>query len=240
METELTGLERDIAGIAALHEPVRRALYFYVVGQRADVGRDGAVQALGISRTLAAFHLDKLVEEGLLEARYRRLTARRGPGAGRPSKLYRRSDRQFAVSLPPRRYELAAQLLARGIRASEGAEPVTALAETAREFGESIGLEARRLAGAEAGCDEVLGAAETLLRDYDFEPFRGPADEIVLRNCPFHDLAVEDRDLICGMNLALMRGMVAGLRVRGVVAVLDPQPGLCCVSVRSPSSTTSV
>ena len=55
-----TDLERQIAAIALLNEPVRRGLYLYVAKRRRDVGRDEAARALHISRALAAFHLDRL------------------------------------------------------------------------------------------------------------------------------------------------------------------------------------
>src|SRR5438445_9246773 len=109
--------ERQIAAIASLHEPARRGLYLYVSSRRREVGRDEAARALRISRALAAFHLDKLVQLGLLEAAYRRLSGRQGPGAGRPAKLYRRSTRQLEITLPQRRYELAGRLLARALAA---------------------------------------------------------------------------------------------------------------------------
>ena len=108
-------LERQITAIASLGDPVRRGLYLYVAGRGREVGRDEAARALRISRALAAFHLDKLHQHGLLETSYRRLTRRRGPGAGRPAKLYRRADLQLDVSLPRRRYELAGRVLARAI-----------------------------------------------------------------------------------------------------------------------------
>ena len=107
--------EQHIAGIAALGEPVRRALYFYVVDRGGAVSRDQAARGTGVSRALAAFHLDKLVAAGLLATEFRRLTGRSGPGAGRPAKLYRRSEEQLAVSLPPRSYALAAELFAEAL-----------------------------------------------------------------------------------------------------------------------------
>src|SRR5512134_1888530 len=107
--------EHTIGRIAALADPVRRALYEYVAGSGDDVSRDQAARAARVARPLAAFHLDKLVEHGLLETSYRRLTGRRGPGAGRPAKLYRRSALQLDISLPARDYELAARLFARAL-----------------------------------------------------------------------------------------------------------------------------
>src|SRR6058998_2069336 len=104
-------LERQLEDLSVLADPVRRALYLHVLSRNDDVSRDQAARALRISRALAAFHLDKLVEAGLLEVSFRRLSGRSGPGAGRPSKLYRRSPQQIDMTLPARRYELAARLL---------------------------------------------------------------------------------------------------------------------------------
>src|SRR5512139_1666519 len=105
-----------IDAVAALGEPTRHALYDLVAGSAEPVGRDDAVTALGISRELAAFHLDRLVEAGLLETEYRRRSGRTGPGAGRPAKLYRRAGHEIEVSLPPRRYDRAAALMATALR----------------------------------------------------------------------------------------------------------------------------
>lgn len=232
MEPDRSELEQQIAGIASLNEPVRRELYLYASSQNRAVSRDEAAQALGITRALAAFHLDKLEEEGMLEAEYRRLTERRGPGAGRPSKLYRRSGRQFLISLPPRSYELAARLLARSLEMSQSAEALVALRDVAHDFGAGLGSEARLLAGPNPDRERLMQVADALLTAYGYEPQRGPVNETRLRNCPFHDLAAEHRPLVCGMNLELMRGVVDGLQAHGIQAMLDPQPGMCCVAFR--------
>jgi predicted ArsR family transcriptional regulator len=232
LNREAVPLEEHIAGIAALNEPSRRALYRYIVAQGGDVTRDEAAQALGMPRSVAAFHLDKLVEEGVLEAHYRRLSGRRGPGAGRPSKLYRRSRYQFEVSLPPRSHELAAQLFARGLQASGSAPAVAAINDVAHDLGQDLGSEARQLAGPNPGSDRLLDAAEVLLNACGFEPYRDADGEIGLRNCPFRPLSTEYCDLVCGMNLSIMRGVVDGLELSGMEAILDPQPEVCCVVFR--------
>src|SRR5437867_9147782 len=134
-------LERQLEDLAVLGDPLRRALHLHVVSRDRDVSRDQAARALGISRALAAFHLDKLVDAGLLEVTFRRLSGRSGPGAGRPSKLYRRSARQIDVTLPARRYELAARLLARAVHEG-GATPVVALERAAEAWGRPLGAEA--------------------------------------------------------------------------------------------------
>lgn len=232
MEPVEPSLTDPIAGIAALKDPVRRALYLHVSEQGGNVSRDQAARALGIGRALAAFHLDRLVDEGLLQVSYQRLSGRRGPGAGRPSKLYRRSDRQIAVSLPPRSYELAARLFARSLAARPSPETLAALSEAARDFGEGLGEEARAAAGPDATRGERLEAVQGALAPHGFEPQRRADGSIVLRNCPFHSLAEEHRDLVCGMNLCLMQGVLGGLEAAGVEAVLNPRPGFCCVELR--------
>lgn len=229
---DMPDADDQIAGIAVLNEPVRRDLYRYVAAQGKEVTRDQAAEALGISRALAVFHLDRLAEEGLLDVSFRHLGQKRGPGSGRPSKLYRRSARQLEVSVPPRSYELAAQLLATAVSTTPSPETTAALSRVARSFGESLGSEAQQQAAPATDPDSLLSAAQGVLAAYGFEPFRDAQGVIRLRNCPFHALAATHRGLVCGMNLSLMEGVVEGLRVSGIEAVLDPQPGMCCVSFR--------
>jgi predicted ArsR family transcriptional regulator len=222
-------VDAQITAVAALSEPLRRGLYRLAVSQPAPIGRDQAAQALGISRALAAFHLDKLVELGLLEVEFRRLSGRDGPGAGRPAKLYRPSDRQLALSFPNRRYDLAAHLLAEAIEAGEGATQA-GLDEVARRFGEELGQRARRHLGRRPSVDRLLTEVAAVLEGYGFEPVRRDG-EVVLRNCPFDTVASAYPEVVCGMNLAILDGLIAGLRTGAIEARLAPEPGRCCVVV---------
>ena len=224
-------LEQEIAGLASLAEPARRDLYLFVAGRPGDVSRDQAARAVGISRSLAGFHLDRLVEEGLLEASFRRLSGRSGPGAGRPSKLYRRSSRQLEVSVPPRRYELAARILADALDASDSPKARKALVRTARGIGEQIGAQARRRTGSRPGRKRLLAGMTDALAGQGYEPVASDG-ALQLRNCPFDALVAEHRDLVCGMNLALIEGVVEGLDLPAAKPVLAPTPGMCCVCVR--------
>ena len=224
-------LEQQIAGLAALDDPVRRSLYFYVAGQPGSVSRDEAAEAAGVSRNLAGFHLDRLHDEGLLDVSFQRLSGRSGPGAGRPSKLYRRSARQLAVSLPQRSYELAAHILAAAIGAGKGPQVRAALKTNARMVGKQMGLEARARAGSRPGRKRLIAGAREALAAGGYEPESGPG-EICLRNCPFHALVTDHKEMICGMNLALIEGVVEGLDLQGAQPVLDPKPGRCCVTLR--------
>lgn len=193
--------------LSLLTDPVRRAAYDAVVASASPVGRDEVAAALGVGRTLAAFHLDKLVEAGLLEASFARRTGKSGPGAGRPAKLYHRAAVERAVSVPPRSYASAAELLAEAIERS-GAD--AALFEVARRRGRADA----------AGSDVVA-----LLARKGYAP-EVDGGEVRLRNCPFHRLAEQFPPLVCGMNLALVEGLVEGT---GWCARLDPAAGDCCV-----------
>jgi predicted ArsR family transcriptional regulator len=232
-----TDLEHQIARLGALDEPVRRALYFFVAEQHGEVSREEAATAMGITRTLAGFHLDRLAKEGLLDTSFRRLSGLSGPGAGRPAKLYRRSGRQIDVTLPERRYELAARILVEAADTRSSARGRAALRKTARKVGEKIGADSRARAIASAPASKskkaVVARAMTALSSCGYEPVHA-GGEIRLRNCPFHALVRNHTDLVCGMNLALMQGVVQGLELSAVQPELDPRPGMCCVALRLP------
>jgi predicted ArsR family transcriptional regulator len=208
-----------LAGLASLDEPVRRRLYEYVSDAGRPVSRDEAAAAAGISRTLAAYHLDKLAEAGLLATTYQRPAGRGGPGAGRPAKLYRQAERELAVSVPPRAYELLARLLAEAAESDTTGSVRRTLTGVAHDVGRQLGTE--------AGGDLL-----TALRDCGYQPRAGSGGDIELRNCPFHRLALEHRELVCGLNLGLVEGMITGSAEPQARALLTPSPDRCCVVVR--------
>jgi len=207
-------LDSGLTAVAALTDTMRRAAYRAVLAAGAGpVGRDEVAEALGVGRTLAAFHLDKLVDAGLLEVSYARRTGRTGPGAGRPAKLYRASAEEHTVSVPPRDYRTAAELLAESVERS-GAD--TALFDVAREHGR------RTPPGADVG---------DLLTEHGYRPEETPAG-ILLHNCPFHRLAEQFPPLICGMNLAMISGLLDGSGASATwTARMEAAPGRCCVVV---------
>jgi predicted ArsR family transcriptional regulator len=220
----------DVEAVSLLAEPVRERLYRFVVGSRNAVGRDEAAAAVRITRALAAFHLDRLVAGGLLVTEYRRLSGRSGPGAGRPSKLYRRGPDEVGVSLPGRRYEIPAQLFAETIEQLDDQLPPDTLIEAARRMGEAVGSEARKGAGGRPGRKRLREALLATLAEHDYQP-REESAEIRLGNCPFQALVADHRPLVCGMNLALLEGLISGLGDRHVTARHDRKPDQCCVAV---------
>jgi predicted ArsR family transcriptional regulator len=225
-------LAARVEGVAALAEPVRRALYLFVAGQPEAVSRDRASAGVGVARHTAKFHLDRLVEEGLLETEFRRPQGRGGPGAGRPAKLYRRAGREVRVSLPERRYDLAGELMATAIDESTraGVPVAQALTEVAERRGASVGGQIKDRLGRRPSRTQRVEATCEWLAEHGYEPRRGRG-EVELANCPFHALAAEHTDLVCGMNLALIGSAVAALADPGLEARLVPHEQRCCVVI---------
>lgn len=218
----------QVASVGALAEPARWALYQFVAAAPEPVGREQASEGVGLPLHSVKFHLDRLVDEGLLDVEYRRLTGRSGPGAGRPAKLYRRADRQVSITLPERRYDLAGDLLAAAIdRSIRDGVPV---AESVRQVAHAAGLRLGQTAEtAQTGATgEDVDAVVSLLADYGYEP-RVVDRQVCLANCPFDRLAAEHTELVCGMNLALVEGVVEGLDISSLDPRLAPEEGWCCV-----------
>lgn len=215
-----------VSAVAALAEPTRRRLYEHVVAQDDPVSRDEAAAATDVPRATVAFHLDRLVDEGLLDVVFERRTGRSGPGAGRPSKLYRRAECDVAVSLPERRYDLVGGLLAAAMDEAQrsGESPREALARQAFGRGRELGRAAREADAGAPGRDVVL----RVLEEQGFEP-RADDDAVTLANCPFHSLAADHTELVCGMNLQLLGGVLEGAGAADLAASLQPSPGRCCV-----------
>jgi predicted ArsR family transcriptional regulator len=217
-----------VAAVAALAEPTRRRLYEHVVRQPGPVSRDEAAGAVGVPRATTAFHLDRLVADGLLETSFERRSGRSGPGAGRPAKLYRRASCTVGVSFPERRYDLAGELLAGALEEADasGEPPRAVLGRRARARGREIGA-ATGQDGVPAR-DRVVAALE----EAGFEP-RAEDDAAGLANCPFHALAQEHTELVCGMNLQLLEGLLESVPGTGWAARLVPRPDRCCVRLES-------
>lgn len=230
MSSRAGDFEERVAGVASLAEPQRRALYQFVVSSGDAVSKDEAAAAMGVARSVAAFHLERLVADGLLVTEFRRLSGRQGPGAGRPAKLYRRAEGEVSVSLPARQYDLAAGLLAAAVNeATQTGGPVgEALTRIATEKGRVLGERARQAAGTRAGRRARVDAALAVLDEQGYEP-RREGTEIVLANCPFHALVEEQRDLVCGMNRDLLCGMAGAVGDDVLAARLAPSEGNCCV-----------
>jgi predicted ArsR family transcriptional regulator len=218
----VSGMDRDpLEAVGALGDATRRRIYDFVSLQGRPVTRDEAASALAIGRTLAAYHLDRLAADGLLSVAFERRSGRTGPGAGRPAKVYERSQREIAVSIPPRDYGLAAELLAHAAAHDQHGGTRRALRDAADSLGREI--------AAEAPDPPDL---EGLLRERGYEPFHDDDGVVRLRNCPFHAVARRHPEVVCDMNHSLLRGLLVGLGARDIEAVLEPGPERCCVAIK--------
>jgi predicted ArsR family transcriptional regulator len=229
----LKRVESDAPGIGALEDDLRRRMYLEVRGRRRPVSRDEVAAAVGVSRSLAAFHLDKLVDRGLLVASYARPPGRTGPGAGRSAKFYEPSDREFDVSIPERTYDVMGSILAEAIEGQRPGEDIrTTARRVAREHGEALGgAERARMRLPRPGAERAMSAATEVLSGCGYEPY---AEDGCVRfhNCPFHALVGEHRDLVCELNRELVQGIVSGLGNDSLDVRLEPRPRECCVELR--------
>jgi predicted ArsR family transcriptional regulator len=210
----------QISAVAAMSDPQRRTLFEFVSRSENPVSREDAARALGVPRSTAAFHLDRLVDEGVLEADFRRLSGRTGPGAGRPSKLYRRAGGEISVSIPARRYELAGELLAAAVEEADrtGGAVREALATVATKAGRELGASA--------------GSLDAALESCGYEPCDDGAGGLVLTNCPFHRLATSHTEVICQANVALLSGVAEGAAEDArTVEFVPPTGEHCCVRI---------
>jgi predicted ArsR family transcriptional regulator len=216
----------DVMAVALLAEPTRQRLYLYLRDRREPVGREEAARHTGVKPRLAAFHLDRMAEAGLLDVGYRRLSGRAGPGAGRPAKVYSVSSRSFSVEIPQTRYALAASMMATVLAAggsrADGAESLQGVAAS---MGESIGEEIRRRARTKGARHE---AVERKLTQLGYEPQVQETGDWTMRNCIFSELSASHRELVCPMNAAFVTGMLTGARLSLRVERQAGKPG-CCV-----------
>ncbi|MET0481218.1 MAG: helix-turn-helix domain-containing protein [Mycetocola sp.] len=210
----------QLQAVASISDPLRRSLYTVVARSPSPIGRDEAAAALGIPRQTAAFHLERLVESGVLETEFQRRTGRTGPGAGRPAKLYRPATAEVSASVPERHYDLAAELLSSAVEESDrtGAPIGETLRRVSTEFGHALGT--------------AEGNLNAVLESTGYEPVDDDAGGLLLSNCPFHQLAQSHTQTICGANVAMLRGAVDGAGECDRRVDFEPRTdGYCCVHV---------
>lgn len=214
---EPTNAQGSLKKLTLLSDEIRRRLYEFIATHSDSVTREDVATAIGISRSLAAYHLDKLADGGLLEVTFARTNGKTGPGSGRPAKRYSRSRRELAVNVPPRNYSLLAKLLATAADAVPSGEFREALATASAQEGTVLGKQS--------------GDLEAALTAAGFEPITGEDDRIILRNCPFDSVAQEHSDLACNLNHAFIRGALEGIHADPDRAELAPECGRCCVII---------
>ena len=216
----------DLTAVALLAEPTRQRLYLYLRERNEPVGREEAARHAGIKPRLAAFHLDRMADAGLLEVGYRRLSGRVGPGAGRPAKVYSVSPRSFSVDIPQTRYALAASMMATALSAGARADGAESLQDVATDVGKSLGDEIRQQARTKGA---RLEAVQRKLGQLGYEPRVQESGEWTMRNCIFSELSASHRELVCPMNAALVTGLLDGARVPSLHVERRKAPPGCCV-----------
>lgn len=222
-----------LQSVGVLNDESRRRMFSFIRRARRAVTRDEAAESIGISRKLAAFHLDKMVTAGLLRARYEALGDT--PKVGRRPKVYEATGLDVAVSIPGRQFRLLADLLLDSIIGETGCESgAEAAIRTAHARGVALG-EAERDNQTQSRFDGVdaLPRCGAMLEDHGYEPTPGGPGELRLHNCPFHPLAAKAPELVCGINHAFLAGYLEGLGTEAVTAQLVPTPGECCVRLRA-------
>jgi predicted ArsR family transcriptional regulator len=222
----------DLTAVARLAEPIRQRLYLYLRERDEPVGREEAARHIGVKARLAAFHLDKMAEAGLLDVEYRRLSGRAGPGAGRTAKVYSVSSRPFSVQIPQTRYALAASMMASALSAgSSGTGGAESLQDVATTVGGGLGDEIRQQTQTNsARQDAVLRK----LKQLGYEPQVEKSGEWTMRNCIFSELSSSHRELVCGMNLAFVAGIVGGAHLLSLqVERRRATWPTCCIRVTS-------
>jgi predicted ArsR family transcriptional regulator len=221
-----------LSAAAALTDEHRRRMYAFIRQADSPVTRDEAAAAVGISRKLAAFHLDKLVEAGLLRASYARPAGLRR--AGRTPKAYEPSGVDLHLSIPQREHTLLAGILVDAVAASPAEGASQAALRVAAQHGFELGANERsRLRPGRLGAERALTVACGMLERHGFEPVRAESTRVWLRNCPFEPLAARAPDLVCGINQAFLAGFLDGIDASTTAAVLAPKPGACCVELRA-------
>lgn len=212
-----------------LDDELRQGMYTFIRAARRPVTRDEAAAAVGISRKLAAFHLDKLVDAGVLRADYQQGTRK----VGRAPKVYQPVETDIAISLPPRHHDLLADILVDAVLADDSRD---AALRVAHERGKDLGAAERAQARpGRLGAERSLTLATTALQRNGFEPDRTSPTCVRLHTCPFHPLSARAPEMVCGINHAFLTGLLDGLDTTTVHAVLDPRAGECCVEIRASS-----
>jgi predicted ArsR family transcriptional regulator len=215
--------------LAGLGEGLRPRLLELVRRSPRPVSRDEAAAQAGVSRRLAAFHLDRLVELGLLQA------VSGGPDrprrVGRAPKLYAAGSTEVNVSIPRREHGLLAEILVEAVAVGSPAGKVArAVPVVAHQRGQELGRAPRPDSG---GVAAPLALTERALAAQGFEPYRAAPGVIRLRNCPFRPLSVQATELVCGLNHAYLSGLLDGLEASAARALLAPRNGECCVEIRA-------
>ena len=183
--------------VSALQDPTRRRILLDFYVHQPEWTTSEVAAAVGVHRTVAHAHLERLVALGYLIPSQRRGTT------GKPAKLYRLTERQIELSYPIRRFARLAALLGQALR--ESPDGIGAAREAGRGHGASLVTKPAR--SAESVLHELIPlGAEYVLSDGD----------IVARNCIFRQACEQAQDIVCELHAGILEGALrkAGLDLR--------------------------
>jgi predicted ArsR family transcriptional regulator len=105
---------------------------------------------------------------------------------------------------------------------------------------DSEALRTALVAAAERQGRAVDGGADLLatLSGCGYEPRVTEREDIELSNCPFHRIAQRETELVCGVNQAFLRGVLAARDAEPDRVELAPAPGRCCVVIHPDTTWT--
>jgi predicted ArsR family transcriptional regulator len=183
--------------ISALQDRTRRMILFDFYVHRPEWTVDEVAQAVGVHRTVAHGHLERLVALGYL------VTGQRRGRSGKPAKLYRLADQQIELSYPIRRFARLAGLLAESLQ-GQGQQGLQAARETGRRYGATLVSKPAETADAALEQLAPLGA-DYVLQDH----------EVLARNCIFRQACAAAQDIVCELHAGLLQGAFeqAGLKL---------------------------
>jgi predicted ArsR family transcriptional regulator len=200
----------------SLGDPTRRGIFLYARGSGNPVTAAEIAESFGIHPNVARHHLDHLAHDGYLTVATRRPPGRSGPGAGRPSKYYTPTGKEVSLSLPVRRYDLLAALLAKTLAHVDPLVAPVVAEQVGFEYGTALAadLDARPGADREAAVRQI---AQTMTATGFDMTLDTSGEHLLTHHCPFGPAARDHPEVVC----ALDRGMVAGM-----LAALVPEPHL--------------
>jgi predicted ArsR family transcriptional regulator len=190
----------------------------------------------GLHANTVRFHLNRLVAAGLVT---REVEQHSGPG--RPRLTFAASAEQDVAS-SPRNYQLLADMLA-GYIAGMSPDAAAQAEELGRTWGRYLATRpapARRVTE-----EEALRELLRVLDDIGFAPRLADTDhgpQVLLRHCPFLEVASAHREVVCSLHLGVMQGVLSEQRAPVEATGLRPfvGPSLCVADLsRQPLPVSS-
>ncbi|MBT2618109.1 MULTISPECIES: metalloregulator ArsR/SmtB family transcription factor [unclassified Bacillus (in: firmicutes)] len=206
-------MEQTLKITNVLADPTRYYIYQHIVNNHGDVSVQEIADSFNIHPNVARLHLSKLEDIDMLTS----ISRKTGKG-GRPSRLYRLSDKVIQLHFPYRNYQLLAKIAVQSMM-TLGEQGKQALYETGKVFGEE--LINQQLALKSTSIDR-LAFAEKVNMLKNAATIAGLSPEIQaseeenkisfrIFNCPFKEVTEVEPGTICSMHNSFLKGMFEAL-----------------------------